>query len=185
MSIQRTSSTSSEETRSPVNPPQQGIPQVRIPAASGTPSSEIFSARAQAILQTITSTSRDPAESFKYQLDKWIQEDPSTRAEAGEKILRCFRDESSLLNLSELPITSLPECFANLSALKYLNLSYTRLQALPECFASLSALTCLSLSYTQLQILPDSFGRLSTLEVLHLSHTPIQTLPDSFGGLSA
>ena len=184
MSIQRTSSTSSEETRSPVNPPQQELPQVQIPAASGNPSSEAFAAGAQAVLQTMAPALEAP-KSFEHQVDEWMQEDPATRTEAAQRILTCFRNRFSELDLSDLPITSLPECFGNLTALTKLDLSETQLQALPDSIGSLSALRSLNLSLTQLQALPDSISNLSALTYLHLSRTHLQSLPDSIGSLSA
>ena len=69
--------------------------------------------------------------SFEHQVDECMQEDPATRTEAAQRILTCFRAQSSELNLSGLPITSLPECFGNLTALTNLNSFHTQFQILP------------------------------------------------------
>ena len=188
MSIQRTNSTSSEESGSPVIFPQQEIPQVQIPAPSGPSFFETFATGVISIFRNLLERTPlaawGPTKSFKHQLDEWMQEDPANRTEAAQKILTCFTNQSSELDLNNLPITSLPECFGNLTALRILLLSNTPLQALPNSFGRLSDLTTLNLTATQLQALPDSICNLSALTSLYLLNIPLQALPLSILNLN-
>ncbi|CAI5469329.1 unnamed protein product [Closterium sp. Yama58-4] len=81
-------------------------------------------------------------------------------------------------------ISSLPDDFGQLTALKILHLSYLgELSHLPESLGHLLKLRELEISYCdQLQQLPNSFTQLSSLHILKVEHCPkLTAIPEGLG----
>lgn len=99
--------------------------------------------------------------------------------------LPAFSRRLSKLQLNDNQLTTLPQSFCQLTALKVLHLGYNKLTVLPHSFGQLAALERLNLNQNELTTLPESFSQLKTLIVLEFSANPLKTLPESFGQLSA
>ncbi|GAA2165422.1 MULTISPECIES: leucine-rich repeat domain-containing protein [Glycomyces] len=82
-------------------------------------------------------------------------------------------------------LSSLPESIGNLTRLIELRLFGNRLTALPESIGRLRALTILDLGYNRLTALPESIGDLTALEDLNLTHNNLVRLPDTLVDLRA
>ncbi|MGB7128754.1 MAG: leucine-rich repeat domain-containing protein, partial [Candidatus Rhabdochlamydia sp.] len=79
-----------------------------------------------------------------------------------KKIFYLFLSQSSILDLTSLLLTSLPNIFNDpcFNKLKILKLQNNQLETLPESFGNLQALQTLKLQNNQLETLPESFGNL-------------------------
>ena len=123
---------------------------------------------------------------FELQLENWVLETPDsdeflTRIVAKKRILTA----ELTLDLSNLNLTSIPECISKLSALRDLNLYNNLLTYIPDSLANLSSLTTLDLSNNQLTAIPALLGNLSELIFLNLSRNQLTAIPDSLGNLPA
>jgi hypothetical protein len=115
---------------------------------------------------------------LEHSLQTWINEAKGTdeysdRVSAADKIRTCYHNQSSTLDLSYHPITSLPDLPTH-PKLIYLNLSYTRITSL-DGIAELKALTYLHLRGTRITSL-DGIPELRSLTDLDLSSTQIASL---------
>jgi internalin A len=108
--------------------------------------------------------------------------DPISIAEA--RIQEALKNRATLLDLSKLGLTGLPESIAQLSQLQTLFLQHNQLTTLPESFTQLSQLRSLFLHNNRLMALPESIIRLAQLQSLALSDNKLTTLPESFPQLS-
>ncbi|WP_112134132.1 leucine-rich repeat domain-containing protein [Glycomyces dulcitolivorans] len=105
--------------------------------------------------------------------------------EALRRIQEAKRTKQTVLDLSDLDLTELPEEICELTWLTELDLRDNRLTSLPESIGALTALTKLDLYENRLRALPDSFGHLRSLRVLDLDNSWLTVLPESFGELIA
>jgi Leucine-rich repeat (LRR) protein len=118
-------------------------------------------------------------------LSEWEKQDPNNRVEAKEIILNCFRNKWTLLDLSDLPINSLPNIFfiEPFNNLTTMDLSGTLIESLPNSFRNLKHLIHLNLSDTLFQFFPEFFEELTSLKTFYADETSIQSLPNSIGFL--
>ena len=116
--------------------------------------------------------------STKLGLDTWESTGDITTAKV--RIIECFKNNSTNLDLSCLDLSSIPsDVFENLPQLTILNLSSNELTTL-TLPASMPQLTLLDLSFNKLTILtfPDSMPQLTLLDLFRNRLTTL-TLPDS------
>jgi Leucine-rich repeat (LRR) protein len=97
---------------------------------------------------------------------------------AKDKILHCYRNQLQFLDLSNLHLTTLPECIEKLSQLRSLTLNRNNFTTLPSFIGNLSQLTKLSLSHNQLDALPSFVVRLNELSLLDVSANQISHFPN-------
>ncbi len=119
-------------------------------------------------------------------INRWAQGDhlDENRGEAASRILRCYEEGASILNLSCLGLRSIPLELVNLPGLRELNLDSNQLTHLPAWISHLTELSMLSLVNNQLAQLPESIGGLSGLSHLGLSINQLIVLPEAIGNLS-
>jgi internalin A len=104
---------------------------------------------------------------------------------AKRRIADVARFHVTILDLSGLGLTTVPDSIGQLTALTDLHLEGNQLTQLPDSIGQLTALTDLHLEGNQLTQLPDSIGQLTALTDLHLEGNQLTQLPDSIGQLTA
>ncbi len=133
-----------------------------------------------------------PAEESKLKdlteiLDKWsVSKDvgPQGHLEyVKNAILACYSQKSDSLNLDDLKLQSLPDCFQYLSHLKELRLFNNQLTTLPPSIGTLSNLQRLDLSDNQFIEFPTGIEKLINLKDLALDGNQLAELPSSIGKL--
>jgi len=82
-------------------------------------------------------------------------------------------------------LTSLPDSFGDLAALRVLDLMDNKLAALPASFGRMMALTRLHLMYNPLGVFPEVLCDLPRLSDLNLGAAGLRTLPQSLGRMVA
>ncbi len=102
-----------------------------------------------------------------------------------EKIEACRLEKGTVLNLSELGLSSLPPEIGQLFTLTGLYLSANELTSLPPEIGQLSALEDLNLHNNRLKNLPPEIGQLSELTRFWLHLNQLISLPPEIGQLSA
>lgn len=105
--------------------------------------------------------------------------------EALKRIGDCSRRRGTVLDLSGLGLTRLPEKIGQLAKLTELDLSQNSLVTLPPEIEQLVNLTRLDLSHNQMVSLPPELGVLARLTVLDLSHNALGSLPPELGRLAS
>ncbi|MEM7537630.1 MAG: leucine-rich repeat domain-containing protein [Chloroflexota bacterium] len=100
-----------------------------------------------------------------------------------ERIEEAQRTGATILDLSELGLTALPDAIGRLSSLQGLYLDDNQLSELPDAIGQLSSLQSLDLNDNQLNELPDTIGQLSSLQSLYLRYTLIANLYRNWRGL--
>ena len=103
---------------------------------------------------------------------------------AEQRIEKAARLGASVLHLSSLGLTELPESLGQLTQLQALNLSRNRLTTLPASIGQLTQLRALYLFNNQLSSLPESLGQLIQLRELDISDNKLVKLPESLGQLT-
>ncbi len=123
---------------------------------------------------------------FTATLSDWQKQEESLgnyrAVEVVDKIIRTRRIKQSWLDLSGIPMRTLPESLGQLNSLQELYLrGCTGLTDLPKSLRQLKTLQTLDLSgCTSLTALPESIGQLNTLQTLYLKRcTGLAALPDS------
>lgn len=112
-----------------------------------------------------------------------VQQTPNL-AEAEARIEKVRKDNNTLLDLSGLGLTELPESIAQLTQLERLSIHDNQLTELPEFIFQLSQLKVLIAGNNQLTNLPESIGQLSQLSKLTLLGNRLAALPESIGKLT-
>lgn len=97
--------------------------------------------------------------------------------EAEKKIEEARLRSETVLDLSEMGLTELPESLAGLTLLESLDLSGNNLAKLPDWLGLLTQLQSLNLSSNRLTDLAEWLGQLKLLESLDLSLNQLTTLP--------
>jgi F0F1-type ATP synthase delta subunit len=87
------------------------------------------------------------------------------------------------LDLTNINLTTLPECIGQLVNLITLHLHNNKLTTLPDTFGKLAKLKELHLRNNKLTTLPDTFGQLVNLKCLYLHDNNFSTLPECIGQL--
>ena len=105
--------------------------------------------------------------------------------EATARIETASRSGSTLLDLTGLGLTRLPETIGRLTHLWELILVNNKLTALPESVGRLTQLQSLDLSGNQLTELPETIGQLKQLWYLDLVDNKLVTLPESLRNLGS
>lgn len=108
--------------------------------------------------------------------------DPKSRAEA--RIQEALKNRETVLDLSGLGLTEVPESVAKVSQLQALYLDDNQLTTLPESVVRLSRLQVLGLSNNRLTTLSKSIARLSQLRELHLDTNRLAVLPEALRKLT-
>jgi hypothetical protein len=108
------------------------------------------------------------------------------RRVAAERMLNVYKDpQLTILDLSGLKLSSLPDCIGQIPHLKGLDISKNQLKTLPDSVGDLSKLRFLSVDENQFALLPDCIRRLSCLEQLVMCSNQLESLPDFIGNLSS
>lgn len=97
-----------------------------------------------------------------------------------------FADLTALSHLTivgESGLTSLSG-IGQLTSLKYLNVSDSPITELPDEIGNLTNLTFLQVEHTQIAALPDSLGQLSNLRQLYVGRNRLTELPDTLDSLT-
>ncbi|HKX26607.1 MAG TPA: COR domain-containing protein [Blastocatellia bacterium] len=102
---------------------------------------------------------------------------------AEKKIEEVGRSGATILDLSRMRLTRLPETLSQLTHLQWLNLSYNQMTEVPEWLGQLTQLWWLNFSHNQLTEVPESLGGLVRLHTLNLSGNRLKQLPGGLGGL--
>ena len=98
--------------------------------------------------------------------------------EAAEKrIAEAERTGATVLSLSTLRVTRLPEWLGNLTNLTTLYVGDNNLTSLPESLGNLTNLTALGVSSNQLTSLPEWLGNLTNLTRLDVYDNPLSEMP--------
>ncbi|WP_181357317.1 COR domain-containing protein [Stenomitos frigidus] len=113
--------------------------------------------------------------------DEWQDEH---LAEAERRIQHALLTNATVLDLSELQLTSVPALIGQLIQLTWLDLGHNQLTTVPETLGNLSNLTTLSLAQNQLMTVPEALGNLSSLTGLYLHNNQLTMVPASLGNLS-
>ena len=80
--------------------------------------------------------------------------------EAETRIATALTERATILDLSGLGLTALPEALGKLSQVQQLDVSYNPLTALPEALGKLTQLQQLYVTSNQLTALPEALGKL-------------------------
>ena len=104
--------------------------------------------------------------------------------EAQRRIQRAYRENATVLELSNMKLTKVPESIAKLSRLQRLYLDNNRLTQLPEAITQLSSLQEFYLFNNQLTTLPAAIASLSNLQILSLSNNHLKQLPEMIARLT-
>jgi internalin A len=100
------------------------------------------------------------------------------------KISEARKAKATVLDLSGLDLTSVPDELWELTQLEELDIGKNNLKALPQQIGRLARLTKVILDYNNLDTLPESIGTLTKLVILSAIKNRITKLPKSIGKLS-
>lgn len=124
-------------------------------------------------------------EQMDKELEEWVVagQDHELRREAANRMLACFREKGTVLDLGFLRLNALPHCLGNLSSLQSLDVSFNALTMLPERISDLLLLQTLVISGNCLTQLPERIGDLLSLHTLDVSDNRYTELADAIGDL--
>jgi internalin A len=105
-------------------------------------------------------------------------------AEAEKRIQEAFKSGTTLLDLSNLGLTELPDSIGCLLTLQYLFINNNKLSILPESVTKLVELREFCAYRNRLESLPSSINRLRQLTILRVFGNRLSRLPDSIGELT-
>ncbi|MCL2704731.1 MAG: AAA family ATPase [Spirochaetaceae bacterium] len=114
-----------------------------------------------------------------------IQEQNKVINEAESLINICHDRHLSILDLSDIELTAIPEEVKKLKYLEVLKLSENSISELPDFLCSLDKLEYIDLSYNKLSILPQSISRLTCLKKLNFKCNNLREIPESIGELNS
>lgn len=119
-----------------------------------------------------------------------LRADPQVEKAAEDKLLRVCKEftmdalvESTVLNLYNKRLKTLPESLAKFTALQELDVSRNGLGFLPEGLDQLRSLQVLNVSCNNLDAWPETLETLSSLKVLYIYSNQLSSLPESLGAL--
>jgi len=104
--------------------------------------------------------------------------------EAEQRIQKALQSGATILDLSSLGLTALPESIVTLTQLQELYVHNNQLTALPESISGLTRLQELFVPNNQLTGLPESIGALTQLQSLDVSGNQLTALPESIAALT-
>ncbi len=126
---------------------------------------------------------------LRSELNEWIDQSPEDkrrgREEASRRMIECWEQELTVLDLSELDLTSLPTAIGYFTSLTELYIGHNQLTTIPDSIGNLASLTELNIHINQLTTIPDSIGNLALLTKLYIGHNQLTTIPDSIGNLAS
>jgi internalin A len=105
-------------------------------------------------------------------------------AEAERRIQAALESGNTILDLSGLELSSLPESLGQLTQLQELYAFSNQLSSLPESLGQLTQLQELYAFSNQLSSLPESLGQLTQLQELYAFSNQLSSLPESLGQLT-
>jgi internalin A len=105
-------------------------------------------------------------------------------AVAERRIQEALESGATVLDLSGLELTSVPESISQLANLTELYLDRNQLTSVPKELGNLANLTRLDLSHNQLISVPKELGNLANLTQLDLSQNQLTTVPKELGNLA-
>lgn len=111
------------------------------------------------------------------------QRDSTRAAEACYRIEKAYMDGDKVLDLSDLHLSTLPDCIAQLRFLTELCAFGNFLTVLPEGVLQLKKLKSLTLFSNRLKKLPDDIIQLKELKHLTVSFNKLEKLPAGLGKL--
>lgn len=112
-----------------------------------------------------------------------MPENSKAYAAAEEKIDFCIEKRTTVLNISELGLTSLPKSMADATHLEEVNISVNQLRKVPDWLTKFTGLKKLSLFANNLTQLPGNIGNLKALKILNMNDNLFVRLPESFSRL--
>ncbi|MBD3319841.1 MAG: hypothetical protein GF350_01965 [Chitinivibrionales bacterium] len=89
------------------------------------------------------------------------------------------------MNLSDLPITTIPSCISQLFSLEVLEMYDCSLSVLPPQVGSVRGLKELYLENNQLTTLPGAVCNLTNLEILYITSNQLESFPDDMGNMTS
>jgi len=103
---------------------------------------------------------------------------------AQQRIQAALNSSHTILDLSGIELTAIPEELSQLAKLRVLNLSGNRLTAIPVELSYLAKLESLYLGGNQLTVIPAELSHLAKLEGLDLSENRLTAIPAELGQLA-
>lgn len=136
-------------------------------------------------------TNRFSTERLRADLANWLYAGGANptpqKREAFNRIMQCKQTGATTLNLSDLGLTTLPDCIGTLSHLKELNLSSNALTArsIPMSLDNLSQLETINLDRNQLEEVPPTIALMAvhpSLRSVSIIGNPNLRIPDRMWG---
>ena len=144
-------------------------------------------------LQSVLSDSTQLINKVKFikGLDDWLKSELQNNPDNSQNILKAYneiqssyKNNTEILDLSDLSLTSIPKRINYLSGLKKLFLPLNQLESLPIEIGDLKKLQILDLSFNNLKQISNKIVNLVELEELNLSSNKLSSLPDLFANLA-
>ncbi|MDJ1183968.1 leucine-rich repeat domain-containing protein [Roseofilum casamattae] len=104
---------------------------------------------------------------------------------AEERIAIARQQGETVLDLSNLGLTEVPDAIAQLTSLQGLSLNNNQLSELPEAIAQLTSLQGLYLSGNQLSEVPEAIAQLTSLQRLDLDNNQLSEVPEAIAQLTS
>jgi Leucine-rich repeat (LRR) protein len=161
----------------------------RLLPPAGRVTSHLAGLTERAILSSATPAKKISAEAFRAGLLEWQEDTPhddvrAARQEASWRIGRNLETRGKWLELSQMPLLTLPGVIGQLSHLEHLDVLNARLQSVPPEVGQLERLRCLKLPLNDLRELPAQLANLRELRRLFLNNNQFAALPHWLGELA-